>query len=188
MENASTLHARRLEAIDGISASENRVIASQAGAMGATLDEVWARRTVFTNLGRIGNTFTLPGGTPTSPGGQVWASSVYTFTVPPPPDGARRRPIIYLSGSAYTENFPDFTQGVVYVTVDGTFATLGAPAGGTVPPEWYTTFSTFLVGSIGQSSIEIGVESYSGYSAVATRTVQSGINDIRMVVNYGEIE
>lgn len=173
--------------LSGSSESQNRAAAGQLGVMGRQIEEVAARVTIFRNYGDIENTLTVPSGTIFDPSGEVTAITTRNIPIPPPPDGGRRRPIIFLSGESIADNFGTIS-GRVIVGAFGYAQQMFAPIQASAPIGFNEAFNWSVIGDIGDTSFSMSVRSIASYNTGPARTVLSGVRNVRLVVTYGAVE
>lgn len=159
---------------------DNRATAGQMGVVGRQVEDLRSRTTQVVNVGRSTRSLTLPSNYGT-------ADTTHSFPVrlAPPFDGKRRSIVMFLSAIAY--NSDNNSNGTVYTQVNGVASKpMAAPAFTSVPPGYVETLSLSTVLDTGPT-FNISMFLLASNNTPNSRTIQLGLDNIRVTAVYGDV-
>lgn len=158
----------------------NRATAGQMGAVGRQVEDLRSRTTQVVDVGRSTRSLNLPGNY-----GIADTTHSVTVRLAPPFDGKRRSIVMFLSAMAY--NSDTNSNGTVYVQVNGVASKpMAAPAFTSVPPGYVETLSLSTVLDTGPT-FNISMFLLASNNTENSRTIQLGLDNIRVTAVYGDV-
>lgn len=190
LENSARSQSYRLANLREAARGSNRATAGQFGVLGRQIDgvaaetlELLSRSTHVIDLDRVTGTLNLPADFQ-----QTSTITSFSVTAPPPADGSVRRAIAFIFGITYnsdTDPILSSSNCDVTIRVNGLASyTMAAPSKASVPPGYLETLN--YVVPVEGSSFTVQMLLTGSNGTASAKTVQVGLENLRVVLVYGE--